>query len=428
MAMSGPMEMLLLLTMSAAGQPTDLVSLLPPQDYFKAQGIEASTDKLLELAAKDPADGPTQFAQLLAIRALSEDGDFKKSANYAAGRKLLEDIAAGKKAQDKLGFAKEYAQRALAQLEGGKLPAAAQPKARAEGLAWFPATATLVAGIESAPAPNAAPAKNPAPELVKLLPAEVKKEFYKVASSLGNVQLQRFTMAFVEEGEDKGRIFMRLSGRFNHAWVSDALNMLEKTARQDGQGTPITVFTTLHGPAIGLVGNHDFLVCGFAGKGKNEEVLEQALSLRDEKQANAATGALKATLDKIPVKAVGFLVGDFPEDGRREFTRSLGAFPKRIVAHVERGPTGLEFFANGTMDDDGQAKTFVQTASKLRMDAITGLQNAPVIPVPGANLEELKNVLNSMQIEAKGGGITIRMLVSDDALKTIPALMFGYLR
>ena len=64
----GAMELLLLLFMSSAGQPTDLVSILTPQDYFKSQGIDMNIDKMLELAVKDPIDGPTHFAQLLALR------------------------------------------------------------------------------------------------------------------------------------------------------------------------------------------------------------------------------------------------------------------------------------------------------------------------------------------------------------------------
>src|SRR5437870_4041672 len=108
MVMVSWMQVLLLLVTSAAGQPTDLASLLSPADYFQSRGIEMSTDKLLELAAKDPVDGRTQLAQLLALRALGDDKNFKNAANYATQRKILEDIAAGLKAQDKLGFAKEY--------------------------------------------------------------------------------------------------------------------------------------------------------------------------------------------------------------------------------------------------------------------------------------------------------------------------------
>src|SRR4029077_20055271 len=109
---------------------------------------------------------------------------FKKSANYAAGRQVIEAIAAGKKAQDKLGFAKEYAQRALAMLDGSPPPAQPAPGPREQGLAWFPAAATIVLGIENRPNPGRPVRSSAAPELLKLMPAEAKKEFYKIAGSL----------------------------------------------------------------------------------------------------------------------------------------------------------------------------------------------------------------------------------------------------
>ncbi len=151
----GWFEVLLLMGMSSAGRPTDLVSFLAAPEYFQAHAVELSIDKMVELASKDPSDPPSQIAQLLALRVLGTDGTFKKGPNYAAQRKILEEIAAGRKAQDKLGFAREYAQQALARLEGVNPPAAARLPARSEGLAWFPAAATIAGGLESRPSPSA---------------------------------------------------------------------------------------------------------------------------------------------------------------------------------------------------------------------------------------------------------------------------------
>ena len=128
----GAMELLLLVLMSSAGQPTDLALVVSPRDYFQTQGVDTTFERMLELAAKDPVDGPTQFAQLLALRALGEDSAFKKAANYAAGRQVIEAIAAGKTGQDKLGFAKEYALRTLALLDDAQAPA---PSESASGMA-----------------------------------------------------------------------------------------------------------------------------------------------------------------------------------------------------------------------------------------------------------------------------------------------------
>ncbi len=108
----GVLELMLIFIFSAAGQSTDLVSQLSPHDYFKTQGIDVSTDKMVEIIGKEPTDGASQIAQLLALRILGEDGAFKQAPNYAAQRKIIEEVAAGKKGQDKLGFARDHALRA----------------------------------------------------------------------------------------------------------------------------------------------------------------------------------------------------------------------------------------------------------------------------------------------------------------------------
>jgi hypothetical protein len=426
MAMVGLMEMMLFLLMSAAGQPTDLVTLLSPQDYFKTRGIDMSIAKMMDLAAKDPTDGATQIEQLLALRTLSEDGNFKNGANYQAQRQVLGEIAMGKKAQDKLGFAREYAQQALARIDGAKPPMPEALGARSDGLAWFPAAATMVGGIERRPALTRGP-QSLMLELLKKMPPEAKKEFYKVVSSLGNVQIERVTFAFVDEGNGKGRTFARLSGRFNQAWVKDALKKagLEGKEHKDPRGAAITMIANSgRDPAIALVGDHDVLLAGFNYSGKHEELIEQALAMRQTKQANAATGGLRATLDKLPAKAVGYMVGEFPDGVRRELQRQLGAFPKKVVAYAEHAATGIDLFVQAGLEDGEQAKTFVQAIGKLRMDGLDALQKAPPIPVPGLDVGELKNMLNTLQFEAKGTEVNIRMLLPDDALKTV-ILYFG---
>ena len=77
------------------------------QDYFKSRHIEIKATDLADLAAKEPADGKTQVAQLLAIRWLGEHGAEVKKASKV--RETLEEIALGKKGKDAQGFARDYA-------------------------------------------------------------------------------------------------------------------------------------------------------------------------------------------------------------------------------------------------------------------------------------------------------------------------------
>lgn len=426
----GPLEILILLVTSAGGQPTDLASLLAPADYFNARSIEVSFDKLTELAAKDPADGAAQMAQLLALRMLGEDAaKFKKSAGYAAQRKVIEDIAAGKKAQDKLGFAKEYAQRALALLDGGKAPLPPSVVGtREEALSWFPAGVTFVGSLGYQPTGSPAAPKAFASELLKKMPVEAKAELYKVVDMVGNVRVERIAFAFQDDGMNKGRNFARFTGKANHAWLRDAFKKLdmEPTERKDAQGIAITTFAREgRGPVFALVGDRDLVIAGHANAGEQDaEVLGLVLKVRDKKMPHAAAGPMKATLDKIPAKALGFFAGEFPDEFRREMVRTFGAFPKKVVAHLERSPTGMELSLHGTLDGAEDAKTFVQNASKLRKDGLDALQKLPEGAAPGINLGELRNTLNSLQLEAAGSSISLRMLVSDDALRAIPALFW----
>src|SRR5581483_2891173 len=97
----GFLEMLLLA--GSAGLPAnDVASVIPADDYFASRKITVNVKEMMTLAGKE-ADGPkAQFQQLLAIRWLGENATTKT----AGTRELVEQIAEGKKAQDRLGFAK----------------------------------------------------------------------------------------------------------------------------------------------------------------------------------------------------------------------------------------------------------------------------------------------------------------------------------
>src|SRR5262249_44804524 len=129
----------------------DLVSLIDADDYFRGREISTSIDNLKELAGKDPKDARAQVAQLLAIRLLGElkIGNVDEKQRIAAA---LAPVAAGTRAQDRAGFAKQYALRAVARLSGKAVAEA--PAAPGGGvsapLAWFPKEATFVGAFDAA--------------------------------------------------------------------------------------------------------------------------------------------------------------------------------------------------------------------------------------------------------------------------------------
>src|SRR5215472_8383497 len=140
-------EFLVLLGSTASSPTHDLVSLIRAEDYFKARNITIKPEQMVSLALKEPADGKTQVQQLLAIRWLGENPAAAKKAEGA--RAALEQLAAGKKAQDPQGFARLYARQALARLDGQAVPVMAAPaKSAREGCAWFSADTNVVAAVE----------------------------------------------------------------------------------------------------------------------------------------------------------------------------------------------------------------------------------------------------------------------------------------
>ena len=139
----------LMVLMFSGGEQTDLVSFLPPRDYFQSRKIETSLEKMIELASQAPADPKNQLQQLLALRVLAEDAkELKASPQYKKYRQTLDEIAQGKTAQDPAGFAQEYAARTLACIDGKKAPL---PRAASleEGLGWFPENPCFVVGMRS---------------------------------------------------------------------------------------------------------------------------------------------------------------------------------------------------------------------------------------------------------------------------------------
>src|SRR5258708_33287214 len=195
MAISG-LEFLLLFFMGTANN--DLVSLIDAEDYFKAHEITVEAGALANLASQDPADGKAQITQLLAIRWLGEHADLvRKNEGIRAG---LEAIAKGKKAQDSLGFAKHYALRALATIDGKEPPALApvpDDSLRSEAFRWFPPQVHVVSGADLR-ATGKVQAKDEAflRSILKSVPQEFKHEVYAFVDAVGNIPLHRVALGF----------------------------------------------------------------------------------------------------------------------------------------------------------------------------------------------------------------------------------------
>jgi hypothetical protein len=121
MMVFGFAEILALALLTGGMNDTDLVAMVQPKAYFESRQIRLSIDSMIDVAIREPKDNKAQIMQLSALRYLTDESvAFKKADNYASNREAIEEIAQGKRAQDKAGFAREYAQRMLDKLDGKK--------------------------------------------------------------------------------------------------------------------------------------------------------------------------------------------------------------------------------------------------------------------------------------------------------------------
>jgi hypothetical protein len=217
-----PFPILMMVLLGPSGVGSDLVSLVDANAYFQAHNITVTTDKLVELATKDPVDGKTQIAQLLALRQLAVDAaKIKKAKNYQEILKKIENVAQGKTAQDPEGFAAEYARMTAKALGSDKVRPLVrlmpENSARQDAFTWFPQSVKFVAAVDfRGDQPLTAGAGKALRELyAQFVPLQAWDEVFKVVDKLGNVRIDRFAIGYTPAAgkDDEGRIYMRISGK-----------------------------------------------------------------------------------------------------------------------------------------------------------------------------------------------------------------------
>lgn len=425
-------ELLILALMGGGAFGPDLVNLVPPRSYFQARTIETTPASLMALATKEPKDAKTQVQQLLALRHLADEVEtLKKASKYQEYRAALEQIAAGRKANDTLGFAQDYAQRLLAQLDGKPAPKA-PPAKLLDGLTWFPADASVVFSLDIRPrGPAFAPGQGRGEKLFAKIPDEAKKQLYAIMEQTGNIRVERLAGAYVPGEKGKGEMFLRVTGKANAKWLAEAArqNKLDVEEAKIGKQAEAALFLKVKGlggqPGIALVGNTDLLIGGdLAAQNENTATVRKLLEKRGGKE-NAAQGLLKARLKKAPANAIGLLVGDLPEDIRR-LGRSNGTEPRTIDAFLEPTIAGLDFTVNVGMNGADGAKTAVAMISKGRTDAIKTLKqlgnqpNPPTIPV-----QSIINLLESLQLQQDDAMVRLRLIVPYELARSLPGIFGG---
>jgi hypothetical protein len=430
----------LLAVLAAGGNvPNDLVSLVRARDYFQARNVEVNADKMTALAGKAPTDAKESVAQLLAIRWLGEHPAEAKKAKGAVD--TLRQVAAGDKDKDRLGFARDYARRALARLEGKAAPARTMPanSIREGALEWFPKNSSIFGGLELRPAEAMKGEPDPTLRLVfgTMMPERARKEMYDFIDKVGNIRVDRASFAVIaKDGDQDTRLYVRITGLADRkrlvALIQEDLRGGGEVKEQKGpNGEPITILNLKkNGPAIAFIGDTDLIFGGYPEATRREDhvrVIEEMLQVRAGKQPNLLKGAYAGTLKNSPARAQGLLIGDLPERWRSEVTgrgSPFRAMPQDFNLSWTRTAKGLEVRFTGNGANAKEAKAFVESVDQLREQAIKGLKELPDrIKVDAKTVATITAALKGVKVEAQDALLAGKATFSPEALKAVSDLV-----
>jgi hypothetical protein len=198
---------------------------------------------------------------------------------------------------------------------------------------------------------------------------------------------------------------------------------------KDDKGDPITLVQNGNNPpVIMLVGNTDLLLVGYQGNAGNHDALvQEVLDARSKKKANATAGKLKDSLAKVSEKAVGLLVGDIPDEMKREFGHVFDVVPPKVIAFMERSPMGLDVQVQAGMANAEEAGKTVQKIGALRKEGIDELKRAMQQPLPPGSppipFQGMINLMESLQVSNQTDKVNVRVVVPNALIQQLPLMM-----
>jgi hypothetical protein len=426
------MGLLLLLAGSAGLPANDIVSLMQPEDYFKARKIDVSADKMVELAGKDPADGKTQIQQLLAIRWLGDNAAQAKKADGA--RALLEQLAEGKKAQDPHGFAKGHALQSLARMDGKPiLPLATTPdkSLRGDALKWFPADLTLAGGYElRAGAKSSEKVLTEVRKVLsKAMPERERNEAFDFIDAIGNVRLDRVAAGFkIDDNGKAERVFVRATGAADSKRILDFISMTSqgklKAVTKKGPDGEEVAYIAKDDTCYAFIGKGEMFFLGGSKETNAAGLIDEIFAVKAGKKKSLPEGALAAVLRDVPDNARVLFTGEIPESVRKEMTAKgspLRAAPKSFLFHAA-GEDKLTLTLSGSLKDKEEADAFAEGVLGLKQTALKALDNPPPGDrIPKEILDRARKTLQGAKVATDGSVVTGK--VSVDALEIVGAVL-----
>jgi hypothetical protein len=432
--------MILFVLLGFGSNSRDLVSYINPDDYFASRKVDTKVETLLALAAKTPESGKDQVMQLLAIRKLAEA---RKDERVRA---LLTQIAERKKGLDRLGFAEDYARRALAQLDGKPTPAVTMPKAslRTDAYAWFPKDSALVAGFDLRPVPGI-----PAADVTTL--QEIVTMFLKqgnmdkvfdAVEKLGNMRVDRFSMGMAPNpqgggnGRPNAKIYARITGKADHRRLvtflcDEAKVTIVQQDRVPGRDLVTFLSNNDRPPAIAVVGDSELLIAGFMDdRGDHMGVLREMLEVRAGRQPSVTAGPLADRLKKANPQTFIMMAGDISKDlGLGPFgapgVDGKTALPKTVAMEATRKAKGLDIAVDALMENEADAQRIADEAQRGIREAVEDIRRElkGKKEVPEEVVDLVVKTMESVKTTAKGSRLTITVHISNEVMKAVPDLL-----
>src|SRR5262249_5116345 len=245
---------------------------------------------------------------------------------------------------------------------------------RRDALSWFPEQATLVMSVHLRQGDVPATIGSYSylkvfREMFKQMPEE-KETYYSWFEKVGNIRYERFAVAVVETGQDKMKVYIRVTGKFDHERLintsrQDALGAPQIKKEKEIQGKKLTLIKPRVGLATAVIGNEEQLqviefplTLEFDLFPRNEEnwenLLNEILDVSRGKKDGVLQGSLAVHLKKISPRASGMLVGTVPDSMLKEMQQAPGAFhifPKEILIELTSRPARLEVRWQGQLDN-----------------------------------------------------------------------------
>jgi hypothetical protein len=258
---------------------------------------------------------------------------------------------------------------------------------------------------------------------------------------IGNARIDRVGFAY-SAGKENGKeqIYIRITGRGDHQRIVAGLKVAAKEAQannrtawkesKDAKGTPITTMNDQFGPALAFIGDTDLLLAFYASalggaQDKNHlELIDKQLAVRAGKEKSVLKSAVLDRQPKLAPAAVGLLVGDLPEQLRRNpFQNANLPGPKSVRIEVLRAREGVDVCFRAALENPEEAKNFVQTLGGLRTTGLVALKTLQDGAkddglLPRSAVASLSKALESLKLQPDGAAVKGTISVPSEALLT----------